>query len=120
MRRTRVFAVVAAALFALAISGAHGLLSPAAASDQTTAAQGQNNGDNFDFFSDKPVQSDQVVALPPEKSKWITVGGPIALIAFFFLLDLTIWWLVPYSDHSIELNLRNLPPAVKRGIAMAV
>jgi len=76
--------------------------------------------DKFDFFSDKPVKSDQVVQLPPEKSKWLTIGGPIGLIAFFFLLDLVIWWLVPFSDRSIELNLRDLPPAVKRGMAMAV
>ncbi len=76
--------------------------------------------DDFDFFSDKPVQSDQVVELPPEKSKWITIGGPLGLIAVFFLLDLVIWWLVPFSDRSIELNLRDLPPAVKRGMAMAV
>ena len=106
---------VAAAWFALTLIGG----SPLAFADQPAPAA-QQPADNFDFFSDKPVESTQVVSLPPEKSKWITVGGPIALIAFFFLLDLTIWWLVPFSDHSIELNLRNLPPAVKRGIAMAV
>ena len=94
----------------------------------TPAAPGAQGGDNpgsesgagFDFFSDKPVESKDVVELPPEKSRWLTVGGPIALVAFFFLLDLTIWWLVPFSDHSIEINLRDLPPAVKRGMAMAV
>ena len=80
----------------------------------------QNSGAGFDFFSDKPVESKDVVELPPEKSTWITVGGPIALLMFFFALDLLIWWLVPFSDTSIELNLRHLPPAVKRGIAMAV
>lgn len=76
--------------------------------------------DNFDFFSDQPVQSKDIVALPPEKSRWLTIGGPIGLIAFFFLLDLAISWLVPFSNRSIELNLRDLPPAVKRGMAMAV
>jgi hypothetical protein len=76
--------------------------------------------DDFDFFSDEPVKSAEVVQLPPEKSKWVTIGGPIALIALFLLLDLAIWWLVPFSERSIELNLRDLPPAVKRGMAMAV
>lgn len=77
-------------------------------------------GENFDFFSDKPIQSAELVEVQPEKSVWITIGGPIALVIFFFALDLAIWWLVPFSDSSIELNLRNLPPAVKRGMAMAV
>jgi hypothetical protein len=76
--------------------------------------------DDFDFFSDEPVKSAEVVELPPEKSKWLTIGGPIALIALFLLLDLAIWWLVPFSGRSVELNLRDLPPAVKRGMAMAV
>jgi hypothetical protein len=87
-----------------------GDLAPADAGDQ----------DNFDFFSDAPVQSTEIVELPPEKSKWITVGGPIALIGLFFGMLLQIWWLVPFDSHSIDLNLRNLPPAAKRGIAMAV
>lgn len=76
--------------------------------------------DNFDFFSDAPVESAEVVELPPEKSRWITVGGPLALFGFFFLVLAVNWWTVPFSDHSIELNLRDLPPAAKRGIAMAV
>ena len=76
--------------------------------------------DDFDFFSDEPVPSEQIVELPPPKSRWLTVGGPLALIALFFVLDLAIWWLVPFSGKSIELNLRDLPPAVKRGMAMAV
>lgn len=87
-----------------------GDLAPADAGDQ----------ENFDFFSDAPVQSTEIVELPPEKSKWITVGGPIALIGLFFGMLLQIWWLVPFDSHSIDLNLRNLPPAAKRGIAMAV
>lgn len=74
----------------------------------------------FDFFSDAPVQSADVVELPPEKSRWLTVGGPIALLALFFGMLVQIWWLVPYDAHRIDLNLRDLPPAAKRGIAMAV
>src|SRR5690349_12602332 len=52
------------------------------------APAAQPGGDNFDFFSDKPVEGRDVVELPPEKSRWLTVGGPIALVALFFLLDL--------------------------------
>jgi len=74
----------------------------------------------FRLLQRSAVHSDQVVALPPEKSSWITVGGPLALIGLFFLLDLAIWWLVPFAEGRIELNLRELPPAVRRGIAMAV
>jgi hypothetical protein len=91
-----------------------------AAQQPAAAPAAQPGGDKFDFFSDKPVESKDVVELPPEKSKWLTVGGPIGLVLFFFLLDLVIWWLVPFSETSIEINLRNLPPAVKRGMAMAV
>ena len=88
----------------------------------TAVAPGQSPGgdEDFDFFSDEPVQSSGIVELPPEKSRWITIGGPTALIALFFAMLLQIWWLVPFDSHSIDLNLRNLPPAAKRGIAMAV
>jgi hypothetical protein len=93
---------------------------PAEESAPAVTAPDAQSGDKFDFFSDQPVESAEVVELPPEKSAWITVGGPVALLLFFFTLDFLIWWLVPFSEGSIELNLRDLPPAVKRGIAMAV
>jgi len=76
--------------------------------------------DEFDFFSDAPVPSAEIVELPPEKSKWISYGGPLALFAFFFLVLAINWWTVPFSTHSIDINLRELPPAAKRGIALAV
>ena len=119
-----------AVVFLTALAGARVLAAEAAKQDAPAATPEQrqpadnpgqqNSGAGFDFFSDKPVESKEVVELPPEKSPWITIGGPLALLVFFFALDLAIWWLVPFSDHSIELNLRELPPAVKRGIAMAV
>ena len=95
---------------------------PAGTPPSTAVSPEQSAGgeDDFDFFSDAPVRSAEIVELPPEKSRWITVGGPIALIALFFGMLLQIWWLVPFESHSIDLNLRNLPPAAKRGIAMAV
>jgi len=90
----------------------------------SVAAPAEPAKDGFDFFSDQPVAAAEVVVLPAEKPTWQTIGGPIALAAFFFALNLIIWRLVPFpktsSSHSIDINLRNFPPAAKRGIAMAV
>lgn len=83
-------------------------------------APGQEQQDNFDFFSDAPVESAEVVELPPETSPWISIGGPLALFAFFFAVLAINWWTVPFATHSIDINLRELPPAAKRGIALAV
>ncbi len=102
--------------------------SPAAAPDAAgtpvNADASKADKDDFDFFSDQPVAAADIVQLPPERPSWQTVGGPIALALFFFALNLTIWRLVPFpktsSSHSIDINLRNFPPAAKRGIAMAV
>lgn len=75
--------------------------------------------DDFDFFSDAPVVSEQVVELPPEPSMWISVGGPLALIGGFFFLIGFFWWMVPFQLHTADINLHRLPTGVKRGIAMA-
>lgn len=93
---------------------------PAASTEAPAATSADPAKDGFDFFSDQPVEASQIVQLPPAKPAWQTTGGPIALLAFFFALNLTIWRLVPFSSHSIDINLRNFPPAAKRGIAMAV
>lgn len=95
-------------------------LSGAAAPPESGANAKPDQKEDFDFFSDKPVIGAQVVELPLPKPAWITTGGPIALILFFFALNLIIWRLVPFAAHSIDINLRDLPPAAKRGIAMAV
>ncbi len=93
---------------------------PAASTEAPAATSADPAKDGFDFFSDQPVEASQIVQLPPAKPAWQTTGGPIALLAFFFALNLMIWRLVPFSSHSIDINLRNFPPAAKRGIAMAV
>ena len=100
-------------------SGSAGLSGAAAPHERGANAKPEQK-EKFDFFSNKPVTGTQVVEVPPPKPAWITIGGPIALILFFFALNLIIWWLVPFSAHSIDINLRDLPPAAKRGIAMAV
>ena len=90
---------------------------------ETSAAPSPPRGapqDNFDFFSEAPVQSAEVVELPPEPSRWITLGAPLALVAFFFLIIIFNWWTVPFTTHSFDINLRDFPPAAKRGIAFAV
>lgn len=91
---------------------------------QTTApkdtAGTAGKGDDFNFFSDKPVESKDVVVLPPEKSKWLTVGGPAALLTFMVGILLLTWRLIPFDKHSVDINLRNFPPAAKRGMALAV
>lgn len=75
--------------------------------------------ERFDFFSDTPVQDAEVVELPAEKSRWVTVGGPLALLGFFGLLIGFFWWMVPFREHTLDINLHNLPTGVQRGIAMA-
>ena len=122
MRKPGVFECLLALIFGALLLGAHALAADAAQQEKTaaTATKPSSAGDNFDFFSDKPVESTAVVTLPPAKPAWQRIGAPLALVAFFFALNLVVWRLVPFDSHSIELNLRRLPPAARRGIAMAV
>lgn len=126
MLRRHTIEIVLALIFA-SLLGVGRVIAAEAANEQRAAEASQPaanatapKADDFDFFSDKPVASAEVVVLPPPKPAWQTIGGPAALIALFFALNLVIWRLVPFSAHSIDINLRDLPPAAKRGIAMAV
>ena len=115
--------LILALLLVAGLSGARALAQIAAEQEGPTALTTTTQAaadDGFDFFSDEPIESEAVVELPPPKSRWVTVGGPIALFALFFAMLFQIWWLVPFDRHSLDLNLRELPPAAKRGIAMAV
>jgi hypothetical protein len=78
------------------------------------------SSDNFDFFSDQPLDSKDLVQLPPEKSRWMTVGGPVALFGFFLLQMFFYWWMVPFQLSKVDVNLCDFPTGVKRGIAMAL
>lgn len=124
MLKANLFSFVFACVLLSAMWGARVLAQDAATAERAAAegaaAQQAPAQDNFDFFSDKPVEAAEVVQLPPEKPQWITLGGPLALFALFFVILGINWWWVPFSDHSVELNLRELPTAAKRGIAMAV
>jgi hypothetical protein len=122
-RRAHLIELLLAVLLVAAIAGTRVLAQAAADQDlaaaEQTAAPAAAEEEAFDFFSEEPVQSADIVELPPPKSKWITVGGPLALIAFFFLLIGFFWWMVPFQAHTLDINLHQLPTGVKRGIAMA-
>jgi hypothetical protein len=124
MFKQRLVELLLAAFLLSGLFGVRALAQTAAQQDQAATTSQQQaapaaSGDNFDFFSDKPVQDAQVVVVPPEKSHWLTVGTPLLLVGFFFVLNFAVWWLVPFDKHSFDINLRDLPPAARRGIAMA-
>lgn len=75
--------------------------------------------EKFDFFSDAPVTDDAVVQLAPEPSAWLTVGGPIGLIALFVLICLLLRWFIPYRDPRMTFSLEDLPVAAQRGIGLS-
>ena len=124
MFKQRLIELLLAAFLLSGLFGVRALAQTAAQQDQAAATSQQQaapsaNGDKFDFFSDKPVQDAQIVVVPPEKSHWLTIGTPLLLVGFFFVLNFAVWWLVPFDKHSLDINLRDLPPAARRGIAMA-
>ena len=127
MLKARAFELMLALLLIAAMIGTRSLAQTAAdqqlASDaeaaQTAPAAADAVEPEFDFFSDAPVVAAEVVELPPQTPAWIAVGGPIALIGFFFFLLGFFWYMVPFRDHTLDINLHDLPTAVKRGIALA-
>lgn len=89
--------------------------------DETSSQKTPSTEDEkFDFFSDKQVESKEIVVIPPGNPKWITIGGPAALLAFMVLLLWVTKMLIPFEKHTVDINLRNFPPAAKRGMAIAV
>jgi hypothetical protein len=99
--------------------GARVLADEAAKQDAAPQPSQQQAQDKFDFFSDQPV-TQGVVELPPEKSAWLTVGGPLALIGFFFFQMAFYWWMVPFQLSEVDINLHQFPAGVQRGIALAI
>lgn len=77
-------------------------------------------GSDGGFSLDAPIPDDQLVHLPPPKPAWMTVGGPLALLGFFFGLGFAVWRLIPFRDTPMRFNLHDLPVAAQRGIGMAV
>jgi len=78
------------------------------------------NDTGFDFFSDQPIAEETLIIVPPPKPAWMTIGGPIALVAFFFIACLIVNWLFPFKQTGLQFNLHDLPIAAQRGIGMAV
>lgn len=123
--RLRLFELAAACFFvavalvarAAAVEAADQTVEAATAEAPPAGSGGPS--DEFDFFSDAPVPAEAVIELPPPASAWLRIGGPIALIGFFFFLLGVFWWLVPFKDHTVDINLHGMPTGVKRGIAMA-
>jgi hypothetical protein len=118
-----------AALAALGLYGARILAAhaadepPARETPAEEAAQKPESpaaGESFDFFSDQPIEGEGLVTLPPEKGAWITIGGPLALLGFFFLQMVFYWWMVPFQLSKVDVNLHDFPTGVQRGIAMAL
>jgi len=132
--RKRFATVVMAAFAAAGLYGAHVLAQQAGedpparetpaeetpATDTAPAADAAPAAGEFDFFSEQPIATGELVELPPQKGAWVTVGGPIALVAFFFLQMFFYWWMVPFQLSRLDVNLHDFPTGVKRGVAMAL
>lgn len=78
------------------------------------------NDADFDFFSDQAIPEETLILVPPPKSAWITIGAPLALMAFFFAACFIVRWLFPFKQTGLQFNLHDLPIAAQRGIGMAV
>jgi len=127
--RSRFAAVVMLALAVAGLYGARVLAQQAAdepperqtPAEETDAGKGAAPAaeDKFDFFSDQPITG-ELVELPPEPSAWVSVGGPLALLAFFFVQMFFYYWMVPFQAAKVDIDLHDLPTGVKRGIAMAL
>lgn len=89
----------------------------AAAPAATTAAPAEAPAFSF---GQTPIAAEEIVQLPPPKPAWMTVGGPAALFAFFFLLCYAVYRFIPFRETSTHFRLRDLPVAAQRGIGMAV
>jgi len=108
-KRLLLFLLLGACLVATAL--------PAQAQDNQTEAQQQ---EDFDFFSDEPIAEEELVEVPAEPSQWVAIGAPIGLFAFFLALVWVFHVMVPFEKGTVELNLRQYPTGVRRGLAMAV
>jgi hypothetical protein len=132
LKPSRVFLAVALALLALGFTGARVLADAAAQAsaaespardtpaEEAPVAGPPDAEQEFDFFGDAPIAAEQLVELPAAKSPWVTIGGPVALVLFFFLQVFFYWWMVPFQLSRVDINLQEFPTGVKRGIAMAV
>lgn len=108
------FCLLSLSLPALAMPASNAALQPAMQAASTAHAETEPN-----YLEDLNLE-EGLVELPPEKSKWLTVGGPIALGLFYLLLLFLAWWLIPFKPSSADLLLDNMPTGLKRGLALAI
>ena len=74
--------------------------------------------DDFSVLDD--LAMDDLVEVAPPPPAWQTIGGPIALGAFFFFLLWLGHFSVPFRVSKESLTLFYYPTGVKRGLALAI
>ncbi len=79
----------------------------------------EESAGELDLFAELDT-SEGVIEVPPEKSKWITIGGPIALFLFYFAFIGLNVLTVPFKVSREDMQLYHFPTGVKRGLAFAV
>jgi len=104
--KTRLFTLLLALLLAFPLASALAQEAPAVVVEE-------NLLENIDL-------EEGVVEVPPEPSKWLSIGGPLALagLAVFILVFFKL--VVPFTVSEESLNLHHYPTGVKRGLAMTV
>ncbi|HUR40884.1 MAG TPA: hypothetical protein VM240_06905, partial [Verrucomicrobiae bacterium] len=126
MRRGLVAGAVMVTLALAGLYGARVIADEAAVDAQARETPAESapadaaSPESFDFFSDQPIAQEQLVEVPQGPGPWMSIGGPIALIGFFFVQMFFYWWMVPFQMSKVDINLQDFPTGVKRGIAMAL
>ncbi len=72
-----------------------------------------------DLFAELDT-TEGIVEVPPEKSKWITIGAPVGLFLFYFLFIAFNVFTVPFKVSREDIQLYHFPTGVKRGLAFAI
>ncbi len=86
-----------------------------------TALACQTGSEEAEFnFGDTPISDTELVHTPEPLPEWVQIGAPLALLAMFFILVLTVFKMIPYRETNLRFNLHDLPVAAQRGIGMAV
>ncbi len=78
-----------------------------------------DSGGELDLFANIDTTTN-VVEVPPEKSRWLTIGGPVGLFLFFFLVLWINKAMVPFKLSRESIALYHYPTGVKRGLAFAI
>ncbi len=86
---------------------------------EPTPAETAGAGEEVDLFADLDT-SEGIVEVPPEKSRWITIGGPLGLFIFYFAFIGLNVLTVPFKVSREDIQLYHFPTGVKRGLAFAV